>query len=155
VIEKKHTLVTYVYGHCNISNIQIKHLQHMFETTKIFKHTLATCVYSHCNICDTRSTLQHPTILLLYYTTHLVEYFRNYIHIEHLYEIKSRSKRLDYRSSVHRRFVHNKVHAQLLGWGQNKSTSIMKNRPYLNSNEGSPVLEDLRWWQWKYQAMNI
>jgi hypothetical protein len=26
-----------VYGHCNICNIQIKHLQHTFETTKIFK----------------------------------------------------------------------------------------------------------------------
>jgi hypothetical protein len=52
-----------------------------------------------------------------YFTTlHLVEYFREYyIHIEHLYEIKIRSNRLDYRSSVHRRFVHNKVHAQLLG----------------------------------------
>jgi hypothetical protein len=31
---------TYVYGRCNICNIQIKHLQHTFKTVKIFK----TCV---------------------------------------------------------------------------------------------------------------
>ena len=40
--------ITYVYSHCNICNIQMKHLQHV--------HILATHVYSHCNICNTIST---------------------------------------------------------------------------------------------------
>jgi hypothetical protein len=32
----EHTLATYVYSHCNICNIQIKHLQHMPEVDETF-----------------------------------------------------------------------------------------------------------------------
>jgi hypothetical protein len=78
--DKIFTTYAYVYRQCNI---QIKYLQHTFETAETFeiytcnlvysqcnicniqikhlrlkhlKHTLTTYVYSHYNICDTRST---------------------------------------------------------------------------------------------------
>jgi hypothetical protein len=57
----QHMLAIYVYGHCNICNIQIKHLQYTFETAEHSKHTLVTYVCSKCNI------MQHPDKTLATY----------------------------------------------------------------------------------------
>jgi hypothetical protein len=40
----EHTLATYVYSHCNIYNIQRKHLHHTFETAKTFEIYTYTCI---------------------------------------------------------------------------------------------------------------
>ena len=39
-------------NHCDICNIQIKHLQHKSKYVKHLEHRLATYVYSYCNICN-------------------------------------------------------------------------------------------------------
>jgi hypothetical protein len=46
---------TYVYDHCNICNIQIKHLQYTFERTATFE------IYN-CNMCETAQHMQHPNM---------------------------------------------------------------------------------------------
>jgi hypothetical protein len=47
------TIATYV-------NIQIKHVEHTFETAKTFENTLATYLYNHYNICNIRYTFETP-----------------------------------------------------------------------------------------------
>jgi hypothetical protein len=52
---------TYMYNHCNICNIQIKHLQCTYEIGEHLEHTLAMYVYSYCNICNIQmKNIQHP-----------------------------------------------------------------------------------------------